>query len=264
MARSQRLNESNKPIIDGGMADDLHKIILPQNSTTNLAEITPQVGSIAYDSTLNEVVVNNGSGFVSVAAGSAVSSITAGTGLSGGTITSTGTISLSNTAVTPASYTNANITVNQQGQITSASNGSSGANTSLSNLSTTSINTNLLPEFTTTYTVGNANAVWNGVYTNLVQGMNGGGSVEIATSLQTTGSGNISLVTGTASSGNSGNITLTTGTASGTQGYVSITALYLGLPTGAADPTAPAGAIYYNTTSNMIRWYNGTAWANLT
>src|ERR1035437_6946237 len=63
-----------------------------------------------------------------LAGGGGAVSLTGGTGItvSPNPITGTGVVTLTNTTVTPAAYTSANITVDQQGRITTAANGSGG------------------------------------------------------------------------------------------------------------------------------------------
>lgn len=74
------------------------------------------------------IVRSNGSNMAIAftAASGTVSQVNTGTGLTGGPITSTGTISLSNTTVSPGTYGGGlnvpNIAINAQGQITSAAN----------------------------------------------------------------------------------------------------------------------------------------------
>ena len=98
-------------------------VVVPAGTTGQRG--TSTLGNFRFNSTTGLFEGYNGA-WNSFAAGSGVTSVATGTGLTGGPITSTGTISINVTGVTAATYGSATATpviaVNAQGQITSATN----------------------------------------------------------------------------------------------------------------------------------------------
>lgn len=115
---------------------------LPLQPNTSILANYLDKGQIAYDEENSTVMFCDGFIWADIGTGMGVSEINTGTGLTGGPITTTGTISLENVNTSgPGSFTYISVTVNQQGFITSIHSLSSTA-TSIESIAGTIVPTN--------------------------------------------------------------------------------------------------------------------------
>ena len=117
VAGSPTVGLASNPVLPG-----VASVTLPIGATSDRPTV-PVNGMVRYNSTTTGFEGYSGGAWGPIGGGGTVSSITAGTGLSGGVITTSGTIAITATGVTAGTYTYPTLAINAQGQVTSAANG---------------------------------------------------------------------------------------------------------------------------------------------
>jgi len=264
-------------VYDGGIASTQSVIILPKNNTANLDAIRDQEGTIAYDTTLQEVVIDKGNGFVAIGgANSTLSNLVSPTAINQDLIFDTGLAAVIKTedtitgATLGLSVLSGNSPDDASGPIIISSGTSVGQNSGQINI-TTGIATSSAESGQLQISTGDGDttsgslAIFTGAQINpaagapsgaigLSTGSNAGtagsGNISLNTAATSTGNGNsgsVTINTGDSDNGNSGNISLTPGVSiSGTSGKIVL-----------AD-TASVGTVGHIWTSTDIN--GGGAW----
>ncbi len=190
----------------GNFSASLHGRLTTLKAATDVHAAVEVAGTHGSTSaaTINKLMHRDGSGRVNVVAPAAannstlvpttawvlteiansskVTSVGSGTGLTGGPITATGTISLADTAVVAASYTLASITVDAQGRITSASNGSS-AVTSVGGTAPVVSSGGSTPQLSMAAATASVNGYMSSTYATKLNGIATGANVNVVTSV---------------------------------------------------------------------------------